>query len=183
MSRYLPSLIAAAVAGLVYALTHLLNLWVFQYFEFSAHISFVYIPAFLRLANVLVLGWFWGAIGTLLGGVLLIVKNGNVFHEVFANVLISSLGGSAALGLFFLTQRRPVNIFLMQDWIALTLYCAIANVTLHHAYWSIFERYQLQDPIQILWMACGDIVGTILGAVTFKVLATGFDWRRRGPDT
>jgi hypothetical protein len=40
----------------LYLVVHLANSWVFQSIEITSHVSMVYLPAFLRLFNVLVLG-------------------------------------------------------------------------------------------------------------------------------
>ena len=170
--KLIPSLLVALILGLVYALIHHANSLFFKFFEFSSHISFIYVPAFLRLANVLVLGWFWGAIGTMVGGIFLIAAYNEVFVDAFPNVLVSSLGASSALGLFLLSHNRKFNLNLMRDWFNLTLLCAFCNATLHHVYWIAFEPYQLQQSIQVAWMIAGDVIGTIVGVIFFRLVIT-----------
>jgi hypothetical protein len=64
--------VASSLAGILFCASHLLNAWLFQAVAISDHISLIYLPAFFRLFNVLVLGLLWGTLGTAIGGVLLL---------------------------------------------------------------------------------------------------------------
>jgi len=59
------------IFSVIYPLVHIANGWIFSFVEISPHISLIYLPAFLRLANVLILGRRHGSLATLLGGLLL----------------------------------------------------------------------------------------------------------------
>ncbi len=169
--------VAVVLAGIIYAAAHLINGWVFQLTEFSPHISLIYIPAFLRLANVLVLGNLWGTLATMLGGFLLVFFYDTPLLEYGPNILVSSLSGLCAFVLFSISFGRPVDIKRGTDWIILTIICALANTLLHHLLWLAFYPEQLKEASQVMRMAVGDMAGTLIGAYTLRFLAIRFNWR------
>jgi hypothetical protein len=57
-------LLWAVFAGFIFAAVHMANMWLFSREIFNDHIAYVYLPAFLRIANVLVMGTVWGCIAT-----------------------------------------------------------------------------------------------------------------------
>jgi hypothetical protein len=58
-------------AGALFCAVHILNGWLLRSIEVTDHINFLYLPSFLRIINVLVLGMLWGTVGTAVGGALL----------------------------------------------------------------------------------------------------------------
>lgn len=54
--------------AIIFPVVHIVNGWVFKFAEVSPHIGLIYLPAFMRLANVLILGRANGTVATLLGG-------------------------------------------------------------------------------------------------------------------
>lgn len=168
--------VLALIAGLVFAATHEANDWIFKQITLTDHIAFLYMPAFLRLANVLVFGWRWGTVATFTGGLFLITINSWPVAEALPNNLISSVGGAIALGLFTLTTGRDVDIRKMSDWLQLTMYCTLANTSLHHLYWFVNEPKQIVSVDQVSIMLVGDVLGTVLGAA---ILSRGARFFRR----
>jgi hypothetical protein len=59
------NLLLIAGFSALYLAIHVLNSWLFQSIEITSHVSMVYLPAFLRLFNVLVLGAVKGSFATL----------------------------------------------------------------------------------------------------------------------
>ena len=84
------ALLIIALAEL-FPVVHIANGWLFKFAEITPHISLIYLPAFLRLANVLVLGPRNGTLATLLGGVLLGHWGVAAFPWVLAALLLGSL--------------------------------------------------------------------------------------------
>jgi len=56
-------LLILALAAL-YPAVHILNGWLFDFATINHHISLIYLPAFLRLFNLLVLGPIYGTLTT-----------------------------------------------------------------------------------------------------------------------
>ena len=172
--RWLPSIeqgLLMGVAALFFSAVHLFNGWVFSAFEFSAHISLIYLPAFLRLAHVLVLGKAWGTLTTALGGCLLAVFNQNVSWAEAMNVLASSTSGLLSVWLFQFFKEHPVRLLVMRDLLQLVVLYALLNALLNHAVWALVEEDALIAVHQLPMMVIGDFVGALLGALLFYGLA------------
>lgn len=181
MNHIIVVLAATFIAGVLYAIAHLSNAWLFQLLESTPHISLIYVPAFLRLANVLVLGYVWGTLGTMLGGIFLIFFSDTPFAEYFPNILVSSLSGLCAFVLFSISFGRSINTKQWSDWLILTIICAFSNTLLHHVLWLAFYPDQLKEASQFIKMVLGDMAGTLVGAYTFRFFAIKFNWRMPKP--
>jgi hypothetical protein len=169
--RWLPSLeqvVIGGAAAVLFPLVHIFNDWAFDVFEFSHHISLIYLPAFLRLANVLVLGQAWGTLTTALGGVLLAAWNNNVTWVEGMNVLASSTSGLVSVWLFQIIKERPVRLLDLKDLVQLVLLYALANALLNHVAWTLVEQDALITVHQLPMMVVGDFLGAMLGALLFN---------------
>ncbi len=169
--RWLPSLeqvVIVAAAAVLFPLVHLFNRWAFEYVEFSHHISLVYLPAFLRLANVLVLGQAWGTLTTALGGILLALWNNNVTWAEGMNELASTTSGCLSVWLFQIIKERPVRLLEMKDLLQLVMLYALMNALLNHVAWSLVEQDALITVHQLPMMVIGDFLGAMLGALLFS---------------
>lgn len=154
--------------AILYPVVHLANGWIFKFAEITPHIGLIYLPAFLRLANVLILGPFSGTLATLLGGVLLMEYFGVGTVLALLGNLCSAGGPLVALALFRLHYRRDVELTSLKDLGWITLVYSLANAILHHAMWSVVAPAKLEAPTQVLWMIVGDILGALLGAYLMK---------------
>ncbi len=169
--RWLPSLeqvVIGGVAAVLFPLVHVFNGWAFDAFEFSHHISLIYLPAFLRLANVLVLGQAWGTLTTALGGVLLAIWNNNVTWVEGMNVLASATSGWLSVWLFQIIKERPVRLLEMKDLLQLVMLYALMNALLNHVAWTLVEQDALITVHQLPMMVIGDFLGAMLGALLFS---------------
>jgi hypothetical protein len=156
------------IFSVIFPLAHIANGWVFSFAEISPHISLIYLPAFLRLANVLILGRLHGSLATLIGGLLLMWYSNEASLSAWLNSVCSAGGPLLALFLFKLHVRREVELTSLKDLTVLTLLYAMSNAVLHHVMWSIVDRSNLVEPSQMVWMILGDIFGALLGAYIMK---------------
>ena len=154
----------------LFAGAHLFNGWVFQQFELSVNISWVYLPAFLRVAYVLVLGPVWGFSTIFLGSLLLSNDFDDKLLHNITNSLASALGPVLALGLFRLMKERAFQISRLSDLVQMCLLYALLNALLHHVAWSYNQPYQFLSPDQLPIMVIGDLTGAVLGAVLFTAV-------------
>lgn len=154
--------------AILFPIIHLANGWIFKFAEITPHIGLIYLPAFLRLANVLILGPLSGTLATLLGGLLLMEYFGELAWLALLNNLCSAGGPLVALALFRLHHRRAVELTSLKDLAWLTLLYAFANAALHHTVWSVVAPDKLVGSSQVLWMILGDISGTLLCAYIMK---------------
>ena len=159
-----------ALCAPLFAGAHLFNGWVFQHFELSMHISWIYLPAFLRVAYVLVLGPVWGFSTIFLGSLLLSSDfDEHLFHSI-TNSVASALGPVLALGLFRLMKERALQISRLSDLVQMCLLYALLNAVVHHFIWAYQQPEQLLSVSQLPIMIVGDLVGALLGAFLFTLL-------------
>ena len=159
------------MAGVLFCAVHILNGWLLQSLELTEHINFLYLPSFLRLMNVLVLGMLWGTAGTAVGGALLFFWMQDSLLLSVLNTAISA--GSAALSVWCMQifQHRQLSLTRLRDLLQLALLNALLNPLLHHLLWLQLDHSQLTSPHQVVYMMIGDINGAIVGALGLRWLA------------
>jgi hypothetical protein len=162
-------LFGLALCAPLFALTHLANAWLFDQLALSSHISWIYLPAFLRLAYVLVLGSAWGFSAIFIGSLLL----GGNFNENLIQILLNA-GASAvspilALSMFNLLKERRLQIHMLKDLFQLCLLYALLNAVVHHFGWAYLQPDQLMSASQLPIMVIGDMLGAMLGAYLFTL--------------
>ncbi len=161
------------LAGILYCIVHLLNAVLMKSVEVSDHISFLYLPSFLRLMNVLVLGLVWGTLGTAFGGILLMYFWVNdSFLMALCNTVVSASGAALTVLAMRILQQRPLSLTKLSDLLQLALLYALLNALLHHLLWTTFDPAQIVSPNQVAYMVIGDLNGAILGALALRWLAT-----------
>jgi hypothetical protein len=167
-----PSIFLLVLAsGLLFCGVHIFNSWALYSIEISEHISLIYLPAFLRLMNVLVLGMLWGTLGTALGGALLFFWLQDSLLMSCLNTLVSAGGAALSVWLMRLLLGRALSLSRLSDLFQLSLLYALLNALLHHLIWSLFDPPMLVSPNQLIYMVMGDINGAILGALGLRWLA------------
>ncbi len=172
-------MLLSILAGSLFCGVHLLNGWLLKQVEFTQHISLIYLPGFLRLANVLILGLFWGTAATAIGGIMLMAWTSESWGIALSNVAVSA--GVAALAIVVLQAllQRRLSLSKLSDLLRLALLYALLNALCHHVLWSLIDPSQLVDRQQIFYMAMGDLNGAVIGAFALRWMArhtriTGF---------
>lgn len=161
----------AILGGAVFCSVHLLNGWLLANFEVTSNINFIYLPSFLRLANVLVLGMLWGTAATAVGGVLLMWWSTDSWLLDLCHTVISAgVAGLSIVTMQILLQRR-LSISKLSDLLRLALFYSLLNALSHHVVWSLLDPSKLVDPNQVLYMVMGDINGAVLGALALRWIA------------
>lgn len=156
--------------ALAFPLLHQANSWMFSFLEISPNVALIYLPAFLRLLNVLLLGKLRGTVAGLLGGALLILAtdSSDPMALRITNMVCSSASPVVALLLFEYWRRRGVELRSLPDLAQLTLLYCLINAVLHHLAWAVMAPQNLRSPEQMLWMTMGDLAGTLIGAYALK---------------
>ena len=168
---HLSIFLLVSASGFLFFAVHMLNNWLLNAVEVTEHISLVYLPAFLRLMNVLVLGMLWGTLGTALGGALLFFWMKDSLLMSVMNTSVSAGGAALAVWLMQILQGRRLSLSRLPDLLKLSLLYALLNALLHHLVWSLLDPAQLVATYQLLYMVIGDINGAILGALGLRWLA------------
>jgi len=164
--------VASSLAGVLFCASHLLNAWLFQAIAISDHISLIYLPAFFRLFNVLVLGLLWGTLGTAIGGVLLLAwtHDATLWIGLF-NICVSAGVAAVSVVLLQVLLRRRLSITRLNDLLLLSVLYALMNALMHHVLWTIVDPSQLLYPRQVFEMMLGDLGGAVLGAWLLRLMA------------
>ena len=156
------------LGSLVYTSAHLANLWLFDFWEVTPNISWVYLPSFLRLANLLILGPLWGTFATALGGAELIFLSDQGFNGLaWLNVLASCSSAVAAYGVLRLMIHRPVALTHLKELLLLAGLYTLINPSLHFILWQAIQAYTETSLRDFVAMAVGDLAGAVLGSVLF----------------
>jgi hypothetical protein len=160
--------------AVLFVLLHFMTGWLFGFAELSPNISLIYLPAFLRMLSVLVLGKFRGTVATLLGGMLLMVFLDSVSMTGLANVFCSAAGPLLALWAFERVSGQAVKLTSLKDLSIVTVAYCVANALIHHAVWLAFDLRELSSGVQVFWMMVGDLNGALLGAYLLKWTVSRF---------
>ena len=170
LGLYQEKIIWLALCAPLFALTHLANAWLFDHISLSNHINWVYLPAFLRVAYVLILGPVWGFSAIFFGSIML----GGSFEKNLLQAVLNS-GASAispvlALGLFMLLKERSLRLAQPRDLVQMCLLYSLLNAVVHHFIWAYQQPEQLLSVSQLPIMIVGDLAGALLGAFLFTLL-------------
>lgn len=163
-----PLLQVAGVAALWFVLFRF-NDWAFGYFDHAQVISWVFLPAALRLLGVMLFGWpaalglFFGALAT----------NGAAFADSIAQSLIvvalSGLGALAALHLTTRILQMPLTLHGLtpRRLAVFALVGALCNVVPHNLFfWTI--GLQPNPFAGLVPMFVGDLAGILIVLYTLR---------------
>ena len=154
--------LAATVAALWVGLFKL-NAIFFESIGVSQYISWIFLPAAIRMISVMLFDWI-GAAGLFVGAV---ITSDPVFNHNFSDAI--ALAGMSALGpvlaVTFCTRwlRMPENFSGLSPR-QLTLFGlvgALCNVIPHNIYFYVTDR--VQSPLAgVIPMFVGDLLGTVI---------------------
>ena len=156
--------------AVLFPATHILNGWLFDFATINDHISLIYLSAFLRLFNLLILGPLFGTLSTILGGLLLMTQFNEPIELELLNVACSSAGPLIALIGFKIYWKRQVELTSLQDLATLTLLYCVCNSIIHHVAWVLMGQSQAFELTEAFWMFLGDLNGALLGAYLMKAM-------------
>ena len=154
--------------AVLFPATHILSGWLFEFATINENISLIYMPASLRLFNLLILGPLFGTLATILGGLLLTTQFNEPLGIELLNVACSSAGPLMALIGFKIYWKRQVELTSLKDLAALTLIYCVSNSLIHHLTWVLIGQSQAFELTEVFWMFLGDLNGALLGAYLMK---------------
>lgn len=136
-------------------------------------ISMVFLPAFVRVAAILVAGAA-GALGLFLGALSLGLIQDLPTLANTTQAFFTALAPCLALFILrFALAERPLAITL-ELFLLLAMFASIFNSLLHHVFWDI---YPLAQPVTMttFWqMLEGDLAGALLGLGIFAIVVRLF---------
>jgi hypothetical protein len=161
-------------AAALYAVVRMTNDWLFQSFEISAQINWIYLPAFLRVFYVLVLGRVNGFLAIFFGGLMLGQATFSTPIHWLANNVGAALSPVLAFLIFEFWLRRPINLSSLRELLQVCLIYCLCNTLLHHLMWALLDTSQFHQPLQVLGMMMGDFLGCLIGVGVMKVAIDRF---------
>jgi hypothetical protein len=171
---YQERILLVIVCAALFSATHLGNAWLFQYLSLSEHISWIYLPAFLRVMYVLVLGPWWGFAAIFVGSMVLAISLSEHLNQALLNAACSALSPVLAVWLFRILKERSLVLSRLTDLIELSLLYALLNAVIHHLNWAVQQPDQLLSAMQLPIMVAGDLMGAVLGAFLFTQIIRYF---------
>ncbi len=162
------NLLIIIILAVVFPIAHGINALVFDFANINAHVSLIYLPAFLRVFNLLVMGPFYGTLATFLAGLILMAWFNEPLSVALLNIAASCAGPLVAMMGFRIYFKRRVLLTSLKDLAIVTVAYAICNSVLHHLTWLFIDLDQLSDANTTFWMFIGDLNGALLGAYLFK---------------
>ena len=135
----------------------------------DARVSFIFLPAFVRVVAVLVAG-FAGAFGIFVGALFLGVGNGDSLWVATAHAAISALSPCLAVLLLQFAIRRSAGLFDLWTLVLVASFTSLFSALLHGAFWAEFEPTALSVGAHtVSLMMFGDLLGIFLGFLLLRL--------------
>lgn len=156
---------AAEIAGVAVLWVTLFNLngWLFSSFEFAEHVNWIFLPAAVRVAAVLMFR-MQGAVGLFVGA--LITANPELSGSLAASVLAAALSSLAPLvAVYFASHQLRISCDLQDlnfgQLAAMSFVGAALSALSHTAFFS-FQASELERMWDFFPMFAGDLLGTLI---------------------
>jgi len=172
-------LVGALISALLYSALFFLNDWVTETIKYDLGVSWIYLPAGLRLFLILIFG-FTGAIG------IAVASFAISYYGVFPPDLITCIGIGLISGFAPLLAKRVVvtNVNISNDLSNLSLqkilFCVVVYAFISaglHQWWFVLRGLESGSLNHFLVMLVGDIAGSILLIALIKY---SIDFLKRG---
>ena len=157
-------LVGALISALLYSALFFLNDWVTEAIKYDLGVSWIYLPAGLRLFLILIFG-FTGAIG------IAVASFAISYYGVFPPDLITCIGIGLISGFAPLLAKWVVvtNVNISNDLSNLSLqkilFCVVIYAFISaglHQWWFVLRGLESGSLNHFLVMLVGDIAGSIL---------------------
>ena len=157
-------LVGALISALLYSALFFLNDWVTEAIKYDLGLSWIYLPAGLRLFLILIFG-FTGAIG------IAVASFAISYYGVFPPDLITCIGIGLISGFAPLLAKWVVvaNVNISNDLSNLSLqkilFCIVVYAFISaglHQWWFVLRGLESGSLNHFLVMLVGDIAGSIL---------------------
>jgi hypothetical protein len=172
-------LMGAAISTLLYSALFFLNDWLTETLKYDLGVSWIYLPAGLRLFLILIFG-LSGAIG--IAAASFAISYFGVFPpDLVTCIGIGLISGFAPLlAKWVVVSNIPINNDLSNLSMQKILLCIVIYALMSsgfHQYWFVLRDLESGSINHFLVMFAGDVVGSILLIALIKY---GIDLMRRG---
>lgn len=140
----------------------------------DSRVSYVFLPAFVRVAAVLVAG-LAGALGVFLGSCLIGLLYEQPLGLAVGHAFISALAPCLALYLLRMAVQRSQNSFDLLTLLVLALFTSLISAITHGLFWAFFDADIFQPGVDLVGvMIVGDFLGVLLGFFLLRALLQSF---------
>ena len=164
--------VQGACVALMWVGLFLLNSWLFKQFAFSEQVSWIFLPAALRMLAVLVLGWV-GVAGIFLGSAItgVFVMGKIEGSQILIGSALSALSPTLALLLCAYAFGMRANLVGLSASKLLILSVVAASFTavLHNIHFALSGQVDAVGD-SLLAMFIGDLVGTLVVLYLAKLI-------------
>jgi len=172
----LRSSILVLASALAYYLIFSINRFVFQSFEFSFGVNWVFVPSGVQLLIVLIAVW-QGALGVVLASFIIGLENyylDSVFRT-FITALISGFSPLLARKICadFLGIEKDLLNTTRKSILQMSFVFAILSASLHQI-WFFYNEKSEAFTQSLFVMAVGNLLGTILVLGTIRLIQFNF---------
>lgn len=154
----------AAAFALAFVVAYEVSSWLDPWVSVvDSRVSLVFLPAFFRVAAVLVAG-LAGALGLFLGALFIGLAHGDSLAVVLPQATFSALAPCLAVYLLRMALRRAMLSFDLVTLLLIGALTSIFSALLHGVFWASFQSDILvwgADTITL--MIIGDLIGVLLG--------------------
>ena len=144
----------------------------------DGRISLMFLPAFVRVAAVLVAG-LAGLLGIFVGSLFVCLF---VVEDPLSLSLAHSLASAGGIGLAYWLTRYALRVnalpFTLSVLLTLTAFYSTFNALVHGLVWGLLLPDRLVTVSQLAMMIVGDFSGVVIGFVIVRILIRAFNLRR-----
>lgn len=162
-TNFLTKLLLAGVVALLWVLLFSLNQWAFSVTEVSSYISWIFLPAALRMLAVMVCDWV-GAVGLFVGAML--TNQTDLTGGLGDGLMLAFLSAIGPMLAFWfctklLSLSKDLSGLTATQLFVFALTGALFNAVPHNIYLYLSGR--MSSPIEgLVPMLVGDLVGTLI---------------------
>jgi hypothetical protein len=174
--NFIKNVLLTLASTLVYYLIFSINRFVFQSFEFSFGVNWVFVPSGVQLLIVLIAVW-QGALGIVLASFIIGLENyylDSVFRT-FITALISGFSPLLARKICFdfLGIKKDLLNITRKSILQMSFVFAFISASLHQI-WFFYNEKSEAFTQSLFVMAVGNLLGTILVLGTIRLIQFNF---------
>lgn len=162
-TNFLTKLLLAGVVALLWVLLFSLNQWAFSATEVNSYVSWIFLPAALRMLAVMVCDWV-GAVGLFVGAML--TNQTDLTGGLGDGLMIAFLSAIGPMLAFWfctklLSLSKDLSGLMATQLFVFASTGALFNAVPHNIYFYLSGR--MSSPIEgLVPMLVGDLVGTLI---------------------
>jgi hypothetical protein len=171
--KFIKTVLLTLASALVYYLIFSINRFVFESFEFSFGVNWVFIPSGVQLLLVLIAVW-QGALGIVLASFIIGLENYYLDSVIrtFTTALISGFSPLLArkICLDFLGIEKDLLNITRKSIVQMSFVFAILSASLHQI-WFFYNGKSESFTHNLFVMAAGNLIGTTLVLFSLSIVS------------